>query len=410
MGKASRKVKATSIQSPTRALDKKLSRVIRRLGLIDSRCSQETFYRNAEIALGIDDMAAWLGISASSSYEENYDFHYSTLERAIVTSVSWRSWPLEVELRWLLPRLAESLSAVHQDRRYLVEIGAGPGAAAAIVSAVLEVPVLATDRHPMTQGLAEQFSNRVNGDASSFVVDALDIDSVFRDAPPAAVFGMGVFRYVVPHNHGSRVFSYLNSASGFMKEEPSNVAVKFFESIAPADLFLAEQMCEDYLGEVGAAALASDYFFASKGVERLFHQLPGEESNCVCVHLTQNDDAKTLKSPIEELAGALPVLKAGLKAEGLQAEVLRAQIGPTDQLELEEFTWEDGSGILRREFFRTADFFGSYRASNIGFRELRLARLANEQVLREEMEGEEVRDITGSSVSRRSISTPSAFW
>jgi len=383
---------------------------MRRLGLIDSRCSHEEFYRNAGIALGKADLEEWMKVSSSGSYDRNYDFQYSSVDRAIVTSVSWRSWPLEVELRWLLPRLANRLQRVPPEERYLVEIGAGPGAAAAIASAVLDVPVIATDAHPSTLGMAEQLSMRTQGNAISRVLDALDVSTVFHDAPPAAIFGLGVFRYVVRHNHKSRVFSYSGSAANFMKQPPSEAAVEFFRSISPSDLLLAEQMCEDYLGEIASAALKANYFFTAAGVERLYHQIPGEDSSCVCVHLTCEESEKSPRPPVELLAGELPPVAEGLNVDGLQAEIMRSLLTPVEQLETQEIQWKDESGTLRREFFRYETLFGCYRASDVGFRELQLVSRHDESKLRREIADDEARVAPSERTRRRVIATPSPLW
>ena len=410
MGKAARRAKRKANTAAVPSLDKKLSRVMRRLGLIDSRCSHEEFYRSAETALGKADLEEWMEVSSSDSYDLNYDFQYASVDRALVTSVSWRSWPLEVELRWLLPRLANRLQRVPPEERYLVEIGAGPGAAAAIASTVLDVPVIATDTHPSTLGMAEQLSARTQGSATSVVVDALDVSTVFHDAPPAAIFGLGVFRYVVRHSHQSRVFSYSGSAAKFTKQPPSQKAAEFFRSIWPSDLLLAEQMCEDYLGEIASAALTANYSFTAAGVERLYHQIPGEDSSCVCVHLTCEESEKSPRPPVELLAGELPPVAGGLNVDGLKAEIMRSLLTPVEQLETQEIQWKDDSGTLRREFFRYKSLFGCYRASDVGFRELQLVSRHDESKLRRKIADDEARIAPSERTRRRSIATPSSLW
>lgn len=391
-------------------MDKRISRVIRRLGLIDSRCTEDDFLRNTALHMDADSFAEWLDILPSASLQDHYNFQYSTVERAIATSVSWRSWPLEVEMRWLLPRLQAALERAPENRRYLVEIGAGPGAASAVASAVLRVPVIATDAHPATLGLAEELARMTQGDVKSMVLDVANVNQAFIEEPPTAIFGLGIFRYVVEHNHRPNVFSFVNSTTGFMKQDASSKAMEFFESISPAELLLSEQMCEDYLGEIGSAGSSAGYFFAKDGVELLQHHLPDGPSSSVCVHLTTDSEMEMGKHPIEQLAGDLPPLHAGIAIKGVQAEVLRAQLSPVEQLEIEEFTWRNGSGTLRREFFRYGEWFGSYRATNVGLRELKLVDLLNETRLREETHQEEEEMAIQSQIDRRVLATPSSMW
>ena len=51
MGKSSKR-KGQETATSRSAVDKRISRVIRRLGLIDSRCTEEVFYHQTEQALG----------------------------------------------------------------------------------------------------------------------------------------------------------------------------------------------------------------------------------------------------------------------------------------------------------------------------------------------------------------------
>jgi len=410
MGKSSKR-KGQETATSRSAVDKRISRVIRRLGLIDSRCTEEVFYHQAEQALGSEALEEWFEQQSSGSYESTYDFQYSTVERALVCSVSWRSWPLEVELRWLIPRLEEALKKAAPERQYLVEIGAGPGAAAAIVSSVLGVPVISTDTHPGTLGLAEELAKRTQGEVQSVVVEASHVAETFREEPPAAVFGLGVFRYaLLEHQHQPTVFSYLNSAAGFMSQTPPPEVVKFFESIAPADLLLAEQMCADYLGEVGCAGASTDYTFTPNGVARLDHQLPDGPTSSVCVHLACNIEPSVVDSPIVQLAGELPPIRSGLSVKDLQAEVLRRQLNPVEQLECAEFSWKNGSGDIRREFFNFQGMFGCYTASTIAYRELRLVDANKEATLRASVTLEEGDYGSPEHVDRRELSEPSSAW
>lgn len=390
------------------ALSKKISQSIRRLGLIDSRCDEETFYNNAAEVLGNGEIDKWMSVMASGSYELNYDFQYSSTPHALVTSVSWRSWPLEVELRWLLPRLKQALERSASTSPYLVEIGAGPGAAAAVASAVLGVPVIATDLHPQARGLPEELAALTGGDVRSETVEALNVADVFSGHAPAAVFGLGVFRYVIPHEHRSGSFSTSHAAQAFMNEPPAPNALHFFDTISPAEVLLAEQMCEDYVGEIVRDCKPGGYAIADSGLEKLFHQIPGERSSCVCIHLTADENRYSLEAPMALLAGPLPEIQPGLVVEELVAEVLRASLTDAQTREVVEYTWPDGSA-LRRETFNTGELSGTYRSSNLGYRELKIARADQESTLLRELEVEE-QAWKSPAVERTVIAVGPSLW
>lgn len=76
-----------------------------------------------------------------------------------------------------------------------MEVGAGPGAAAAVLSAALQVPVIAVDAHPLTSGLLEQFARCTGGNVTSRVADIADPRTLRRGRSPAAVFGMGIYHF-----------------------------------------------------------------------------------------------------------------------------------------------------------------------------------------------------------------------
>ena len=390
------------------ALNKKISRAIRRLGLIDSRCEEGAFYSRAADVLGEDDITEWLEAEATGSLERIYDFQYSSPARALITSVSWRSWPLEVEMRWILPRLLSALKRSRSPEPYLVEIGAGPGAAAAVASAVLGVPVIATDVHPQALGLPEHLSSLTNGDVRSVVSEALEVSNVFLDHPPVAVFGLGIFRYVIPHKHKKGSFSYLHSAQTYTQEVPDPKAVSFFESIAPAELLLAEQICEDYLGEIARDGNTAGYGFADSGIERLTHRIPGEESACVCLHLTSDHSRQSDTPAMIQLAGPLPSIAPGLNVHDVTAEATRERLEIDELHDVVEFSWPDGS-VLRREFFSTGQLYGLYRSSNLGYRSLQIVSAGEVDTLRRDITDEDSR-FQSPDIRRSTLAESSTFW
>lgn len=67
----------------------------------------------------------------------------------------------------MMPRLRDAIERCGHDEPFLLEIGAGPGAAAAILSAALDVRVVTVDAHPKSLGLPEQFAELTGGRVES---------------------------------------------------------------------------------------------------------------------------------------------------------------------------------------------------------------------------------------------------
>lgn len=185
---------------------KRLHRALRTLDLVDSRLDDFAWADQVRKYLGDETVDEYLDLE-STTHDDVYDFTYSSFERAMHFSVGWRSWPLTAECERMLPRLREAVVRSGHSEPFLVEIGAGAGAAAAILSAALKVPVIAVDSHPKTLGLPEQFASRTGGTVESRVADIADLASVLDGAVPAAVSGMGVYRHLQPHDDAGESFS-----------------------------------------------------------------------------------------------------------------------------------------------------------------------------------------------------------
>ncbi len=138
-----------------------VKRVMRRLGLVESHQSFEGWYAQVSGQLPEASMREFEKNHRGSRVD--YGLNYQDFDHARLLHVSWRSHALEMEIAWMLPRLREALASVMPERRFLVELGAGHGAAAAVISAVLKVPVITVDPEPAALGLPEQFAARTGG-------------------------------------------------------------------------------------------------------------------------------------------------------------------------------------------------------------------------------------------------------
>lgn len=367
MGKASRRKRA---EDDTESRDLKVVRqVMRRLDIPDSRCTLFQFFDRVRAVIGDDGLKDWIQLQEDSAPDAQYEFTYSTLDRALNCAVGWRSFPLEQECAWMLPRLRDALAACEPESQFVVEIGAGPGAASAILSAALGVPFLALDPHPLTDGLAEQIAEKARGDVTSIVAGAADLTQVLDGRVPAAVIGMGVFRYFQPHSHQDGSFSFSNSISGFIKaSSPASDSVDFFNSIFPADLLLSEAACTDYVGEVAAAGAAAGYYFVEGGLTQLPTIIPSGPTENTLMHLAARRLEPCFLPLLVENYSPLPAPRPGLVLDGPAAEALMVSLEAPEILRLTELRWKNGTS--RRAVFHHGDLFGIYTASTLAYREL----------------------------------------
>ncbi len=184
----------------------RLSRALDSLDLVDSALDEAVWMSCVTEQVG-DDIADEWGNLEVDVVESEYEFTYGSFEKARNFSVGFRSGPLAAECGWMLPRLRDAIARSGHPEPFLVEIGAGPGAAAAVLSAALQVPVIAVDAHPLTSGLPEQFAKCTGGNVTSRIGDIADLADVLDGRSPAAVFGMGIYRYLQPHQHLGDSFS-----------------------------------------------------------------------------------------------------------------------------------------------------------------------------------------------------------
>lgn len=287
----------------------------------------------------------------------------------------------------MLPRLRIALERVEPERRFLVELGAGHGAAAAIISKILKVPVIAVDPEPMALGLPEQFASRTGGEVASVTASAANLAEVLNGRYPAAIYGMGVFRYFQKHVHDKDSFSYMNSMNQMLASRKADEAsLKFFESSWPTDLMFSESGCPDYLAEVLLGAHAAGYGLARDGASMKMGAVAGAQMQEVMLfHLVISEDLITSKHPFIEMYGPLPELSVGLRVEGVSAEAIRVANNSTIET-VEKVDIEYVDGRLRRELFTEGDqFAGVYETSSLGYRSIRLYPISELQDLWDEI-------------------------
>jgi hypothetical protein len=354
---------------------KRCRRALRFLNLVDSRLDEVGWGQQVSGYVGEDDVDAWF--EGMSSFDEAYDFSYSSFERALHFSVGWRSWPFTAECEWMLPRLRDAITRAGHEEPFLVEIGAGAGAAAAVISAALKVPVIAIDSHPKTLGLAEQFASRTGGTVESRVADTADLADVLDGAAPAAVFGMTIYKHMLPPQHSQDSFSHWAQMQQILATNRVEPQVeRFIKTLGGADLVLTEMTYPEYLAEIAAGLFSFGYDIPQGGITRIDGETPAETTTAFGIHFTTADLPKRNPNLLIEMFSPLPRPYADFETDpdnDSAAEALRLSLEPTELLEAVEIDYTDGSGRMRREVFGFGDrLIGRYFSTTRGYRNLRI--------------------------------------
>jgi hypothetical protein len=104
----------------------------------------------------------------------------------------------------------------------------------------------------LTSGLPEQFAHCTGGKVTSRIADIADLAEVLDGRTPAAVFGMGIYRYLQTHQHRGDFFSdWLVKEQILDTHDIDPHVASFIAALGVADLLLSEQMCPDYLAVSG---------------------------------------------------------------------------------------------------------------------------------------------------------------
>jgi hypothetical protein len=277
----------------------------------------------------------------------------------------------------MLPRLRDAIARGDHPDPFLVEVGAGAGATAAILSAALQVPVIAVDAHPKALGLAEQFAGRTGGAVESRVAEIADLAGVLGGRVPAAVFGMGIYRHLQPHEHGEEEsFSdWANTQQILATHQVDSHVDSFITALNGADLLLAEMMCTDYLAEMASGLFHHDYEIPRGGMRRIDGATPEGPTTAFGMHFSTADLFDRDPNLLIEMFSPLPRPQGRFESDpdnGLAAEALRLSLEPTEFIEAAELDYTDGSGRLRYEVFAWGEqLIGRYTSTSRGFRSLK---------------------------------------
>jgi len=353
----------------------RLKRALESLSLVDSELDEATWTGRVREQVGDEIADEWCELEAEVVGSE-YDFTYGSFERAKHFSVGWRSGPLVAECAWMLPRLRDAIARSGHPEPFLVEIGAGAGAAAAVLSAALEVPVVAVDAHVLTSGLPEQFAQRTGGSVTSHIADIADLADVLDGSCPAVVFGMGIYRYLQPHQHRGDSFSdWFEMQRILATHEVGPHVDSFIAALNGADLMLSEIMCTDYLAEMASGLFKFGYEIPQGGIKRIKSSTPIEPTVAFGIHFTKADLPKRNPNLLIEMCSPLPRPYADFASDpnnDPQAEALRISLEPTEFIEAAEIDYTDGSGCLRHEVFGWGKhLIGQYVATTRGYRNLK---------------------------------------
>lgn len=347
------------------------------LELVDSELDQIEWMRRVTERVGDDIAEEWYGLAiGAGDFEREYEFTYSSFERAQHFAVGFRSGPLAAECAWMLPRLRDAIDRSGHPEPFLVEVGAGHGAAAAVLSAALQVPVVAVDAHPLTSGLPEQFAQRTGGNVTSRVADITDLEEVLDGRSPAAVFGMGIYRHLQPHQHRAGSFSYGFEIEQILTNHEVDPHVQsFIAALGDADLVLSEAMCPDYLAEMASGLSKFGFQIPQGGIKRITGATPIGPTVVFGIHFSKAELPKRNPNLLIEMCSPLPRPYADFVSDPYNdpaAEALRLSLEPTELIEASEIDYTDGSGRHRIEVFGWGKhLIGQYEATTTGYRGLR---------------------------------------
>lgn len=358
--------------------------------MVDSRLDEVAWGKQVSRYVGEDHVAEWL--EGMPSLDAAYDFSYASFERAMHFAVGWRSSPFSAECEWMLPRLRDAITRSGHEEPFLVEIGAGAGAAAAVISAALKVRVIAIDSHPKTLGLAEQFGSLTGGTVESRVADLSDLAGVLGGATPAAVFGMTIYKHMQPPQHDESSFSDWADMQEILathRVEPD--VERFIKALGGADLLITEMTPPQYLAEIAAGLFSFGYDIPQGGITRIEGETPVDTTTVFGIHFSTADLPKRNPNLLIEMFSPLPWPRATFESDlDSAAEAFRLSLEPTELLEAVEIDYTDGSGRMRREVFAFGDhLIGQYFSTTRGFRKLRILESKDLELALEQLHTDE---------------------
>ncbi|MFM8857687.1 MAG: hypothetical protein ACKOI2_10905 [Actinomycetota bacterium] len=391
---------------------KRFRRALRSLDVVDSRLDFKSWSERVARLVGEDRVEEFDALPPGD-YESSYNFSYQSFEHALHFSVGWRSDPLRLECEWMIPRLRDALDRSDSSNPFLVEIGAGPGAASALISAALNVPVIAIDAHPASEGLAEQFAERTRGVVESRVGDMKDLEHQLRGDRPSAVFGMGIYKHFQPPQQVGDSFSYwadMKRAAAAYRAEADVEA--FIAALNGCDLLLSETAGVVHLAEIAAGLAAHGYVIPREGLAEIEAATPPGPQTAHTMQFTTAELPTRDPNLLIELYRPLPTARPLLQITGddVRAEAMRLSLEPTELVGATEWTYSDGSGVHRHEVFLKDGVAGHYQATTRGFREIRFVGSGNVDELVYGVRERASAMMVGGQLTAREINTPAPMW
>jgi len=333
------------------------------MGLLDSRQSRDIWFEQAVNQLGeseVDAVQSWWA-NGHLNIQESYDFTYQSAIHARTLGAGSRSHLYEIECQWLAQVIRSRLSE-KCDGGVIVEVGSGVGAAAAAMSRVLKLPVVAVDSHPMAEHRAREMADACGAMVEAYTGQVEDIPSMLGGRVPLAVYMTSTMRHLQPHQH-EELFTFRwaqQMKASRERTQPTSTMIALLDLARGAPILCSENACADYVAEVDAAGTKLGYGIANSDLTILRGMVLGEETRYTGMVLERQEQPQ----PVETLADAFAVprssLYTGLHLQNVEAEATRMSLHDAVPVEGHEVVYADGSGVARREVSTTHEFVLSY--------------------------------------------------
>jgi SAM-dependent methyltransferase len=337
-----------------------IEKTFRRLK-IPSSTDRALFRSRVASELGQRTLDDWdaLRTGPEGSSDAFYDLVYRDLRTAMILGAGARSEIAKRELVWLLPRI-RALGAAP----IVIELGSGTGVAAAVVARLSGARVIAVDAHPGASAIANEVAAAVDVPVEAHTGTAADLRAILDGRAPDALFGFRTFRYVQPHEHVPGGFT---DAARFRAASVSSLPSAEMSALlaslpAAAPIFCSDLACVDRLGEMARVGEAGGRVVAVDDVHLFDDSALGVQEQTVAYALRPSAAALGADVAVATLAGRLPEIRAGLRADGLLAEALRHEVGVKPVVWAREFRALD-EGLMRMELVESNGVLIMYTAN-----------------------------------------------
>lgn len=309
----------------------------------------------------------------------------------------------------MISRLRDALTRSDSSEPFLVEVGAGPGAASALISAALKVPVISIDAHPSSEGLAEQFAERTGGVVESRVGDMKDLEHLLRGDQPSAVFGLGIYKHFQPPQQVGDSFSYWADMVKAAARYQADADVEaFIAALNGCDLLLSETANVVHIAEIAAGLAAHGYDIPRGGLAEIEAITPNGPQTAHQMQFTTAKLPAREQNLLIEMYRPLPTPRPLLEIAcgDVRAEAMRLSLEPTEFVGASEWTYSDGSGVHRHEVFLKDGVAGHYQATTRGFRHIRFVESGDVSELVDAVSEQASAMMANSQLNAREINKP----